>query len=143
MRKYFNKMLPFTFGLCLVALHGKAQYIECSYDAAGNRIKREYIPPPPPLVSQKPTIVEPGFLLDITDSVKATAIATTGNISIQLKEPLTNAGVNIIDAGGRTIIRNVANGTRLEYNLSMYPAGVYFLTIRQKGKPYVVKVLKQ
>ena len=143
MQKHVWTTLIGISGFFLAVSETQAQYIEYTYDAAGNRVNRQYIPPPPPLIpliAQQAIVKDAPF--DITNTLKAAVISTSGSFSVQLKEPVNNAPVNIIDVSGRTIMYNIANGNRLEYNLNPYPTGVYFIKIWQKGRPFVIKVVK-
>ena len=115
-----------------------------SYDATGNRTKREFVLNNSPLAVE--TLNINGMEVNVRDIVKVDALypnPTTGQFRVRLVKPLQNATVTLLDMSGRIVFRQVVNGSTLVYNISSQPAGVYLLHIIQAKDKVTLKVLKK
>jgi hypothetical protein len=114
-----------------------------TYDAAGNRTKREYVCNNG-LMAGNDSAVESAKLL-MADAVKVDVLypnPTTGIFSVKLSKTLNKAVVTISDASGRIILRRTESGNVLTYDLSRYPSGGYLVTIKQNQQSITMKVIK-
>lgn len=113
------------------------------YDAAGNRTKRVYfcnngVDPYP-----NKTIKEPGVTEEFQVIDALYPNPTTGRFSVTFSKALNNALVFITDANGKIISRFNANGYKVDFDLSQFSAGVYFVRLEDAGNIIVKKVVKQ
>lgn len=118
-----------------------------TYDAAGNRIKTEFVLNNTPVQASIPGMDTLAVAKQFTASViKVDALypnPTTGRITVRLVRPLRNAVVEIADAAGHTVISATANGLILNYDLSSFAAGIYFLYIQQQDAKTMMKIIKR
>lgn len=123
------------------------------HDAAGNRTKAVYfcnngIDPYPSRVGSTPQ-AHP----EITDAELKTmefqpvnAIypnPTTGRFSITFSVSVSGAAISITDAAGKTIEQIKASGTRVDFDLSSRPSGIYYVRIEENGKVISKKIVKR
>ena len=115
-----------------------------TYDAAGNRIKREYYCnngsnriSNPDLTKQQEA-ASAGF--EEVDALYPNP--TTGRFYITFSKAIDNATVQIVDVSGKVIQRVKGSGTRLEFDLSNQPGGTYFIIIQTAGTVINKKVIK-
>lgn len=145
--------------LCLAATELKAQQLpigHCGivnvYDNAGNRIRRVYfcnngIDPYPAKGStiQPPSenVTEKNETMEVQEADALYPNPTTGKFYVTFSKPLVNAAISITDNNGKILIRFNGNGNRTAFDLSPYPAGVYYIRIEQDGRVITKKVIKQ
>ncbi|MCO5238167.1 MAG: T9SS type A sorting domain-containing protein [Chitinophagaceae bacterium] len=115
-----------------------------TYDAAGNRIKREYYCNNSsnrianPELAKQQEAASAGF-----EEVEALyPNPTTGKFYITFSKAIDNAAVQVVDVNGKTVQRVKGSGTRLEFDLSGQPGGTYFIIIRTGETVINKKVIK-
>ncbi|HTF82038.1 MAG TPA: T9SS type A sorting domain-containing protein [Cytophagales bacterium] len=131
--------------LCMAALDLCAQqYISFTYDAAGNRIKRELV---------TGTFRKEGAAADtlpVPDQIGAHKFMiypnpTTATITVLLeeKENALEKEYALLSLSGTLISSRTTKDTQLRFDLSAQPAGVYLLRIREKDDEVVWRIVKQ
>lgn len=116
--------------------------IVCTYDAAGNRLKRVYfcnngIDPYPTRAQPVKEITE----VQTTDALYPNP--TTGAFTIEFSKPLQGAWISIIDNNGKLLSRTKNSGSLVVFDLSSYAAGVYYVRIEEGKNVITKKVVKQ
>lgn len=117
-----------------------------TYDVAGNRTGSEYV------------VNNTSVMVNIIDSQKV-AVAkvnanvlkvdvlypnpTTGRFTVRLVKSLSNGTAEIVDMGGRVILKSTESGSVLIFDLSAQPSGVYFLYLQQEQQKITLKILKK
>ena len=115
-----------------------------TYDAAGNRIKREYYCNngsnriSNPELAKQQEAASAGF--EEVDALYPNP--TTGKFYITFSKAIDNSTVQIVDVSGKVIQRLKGSGTRLELDLSNQPGGTYFIIIQTAGTVINKKVIK-
>lgn len=116
-----------------------------TYDAAGNRIKREYY------CNNGSNRIAAPELAKQQDAASADFEAvdalypnpTTGRFFITFSKAIDNAVIQVADVNGKVIQKVKGRGTRLEFDLSNQPGGTYFVIINTaEGVTINKKVLK-
>jgi hypothetical protein len=107
------------------------------YDAAGNRISREYYCNN----GARAAVQEPQTAFEAVEALYPNP--TTGKFWITFRQALDNAVIRILDVNGRTVENFKASGSRLEVSLVNQPAGIYFILINDGGNIINKKVVKQ
>ncbi len=115
-----------------------------TYDAAGNRIKREYY------CNNGSNRIAPVELAKEQDAANAgfeevEALfpnPTTGKFYITFSKALDNSTIQILDVNGKVIQRLKGSGTRIEFDLSNQPSGTYFVLINTNGVIINKKVIR-
>lgn len=155
-----KKQLIIFATLICIALSGFSQQLPLGtcgivnvYDAAGNRTKRVYFcnngeEPYPEnniggKVSNEAIIVGKGETSEFQTVDALFPNPTTGKFFITFSKTLVNASVSISDNNGKVISTFRASGTKVEFDLSPYAAGVYYVRIEENGKAITKKVVKQ
>ena len=128
-----RKLIMPLFLIC--SLHSFAQEIpvgSCgllmTYDAAGNRIKREYYCNngsnriAAPAVAQQENAASAGF--EEVDALYPNP--TTGRFYITFSKAIDNAIIQVLDVNGKVVQRVKGSGTRLKFDLSGQPGGNVF-----------------
>lgn len=124
-----------------------------TYDAAGNRIKREYYCNNGSNRISNPELAR---LNDEAGQAKQQEAAsagfeevdalypnpTTGKFYITFSKAIDNATVQIVDVKGKVVQRVKGSGTRLEFDLSNQPGGTYFVIINSEGVIINKKIIK-
>jgi hypothetical protein len=107
------------------------------YDNAGNRTKRVYFynNTTDPYPARKTTENVPQV-----DALYPNP--TTGTFSVTFSRALNNAVVSLLDVNGKPISRFKANGNRVDFDLSPYASGIYFVRIDDAGNIILKKVIK-
>jgi hypothetical protein len=125
------------------------------YDAAGNRTKRVYfcnngIDPYPtgPQSTGKGTeiIVVKNETKETKEFQYVDALypnPTTGKVFVTFSKSLLNASISITDNNGKILARFKASGYKVDFDLSPYAAGMYYVRIEEDGKAITKKVIKQ
>lgn len=123
--------------------------IVCTYDAAGNRLRRVYFcnngVDPYPVGKQKEQAEE------ATEKVSEEFLAinalypnpTTGKFFITFSKELKNARILLTDMNGKIIQQSTGNGYRLSFDLSNVAAGMYMIRVEENGNVITKKVIKQ
>jgi hypothetical protein len=154
----------------LFAFPGSAQQLpvgSCGivhiYDASGNRIKRVYFcnngSDPYPARIQNPNTFksksaeslnnEFSKTIDGSENVEFQIIdalypnPTTGKFSITFSKSLKRATIFITDVNGKTLQRFGANGYKVDFDLSNFSSGFYFVRVENEGNVITKKVVKQ
>ena len=124
------------------------------YDAAGNRTKRVYfcnngVDPYPQKNQQAGGTNDPEIITDENDTKEFQSVdalypnPTTGKFYVTFSKYLTNASVSITDNSGKTLAKFTANGYKVDFDLSPYAAGMYYVRIEESGAVITKKVIKQ
>jgi hypothetical protein len=145
-----NKVI-ITLILVFVSIAGFSQQLPLNacgivntYDAAGNRLKRVYfcnngVDPYPTRAAQQTT--------NVTEEVQSIDALypnpTTGRFFVTFSKALNNAVVSLTDVNGKTIRQFKASGYKVDFDLSAFAAGVYFVLINDAGNVITKKVVKQ
>ncbi|HRP33975.1 MAG TPA: T9SS type A sorting domain-containing protein [Agriterribacter sp.] len=115
-----------------------------TYDAAGNRIKREYYCNSSsnriaaPEMAKQQESASAGF--EEVDALYPNP--TTGKVYITFSKAIDNAAVQIVDVNGKVFQRVKGSGTRLEFDLSGQPGGTYFIIVKTAGTSINKKVIR-
>lgn len=115
-----------------------------TYDAAGNRIKREYYCNnssnriAAPELAKQQEAASAGF--EDVDALYPNP--TTGKFYITFSKAIDNSTIQILDVTGKIIQQVKGSGTRLEFDLSTQPGGTYFIVIHTAGTAINKKVIK-
>ena len=115
-----------------------------TYDAAGNRIKREYYCNngsnriAAPELAKQQEAASAGF--EEVDALYPNP--TTGKFYITFSKAIDNAIIQVLDVNGKVVQRVKGSGTRLEFDLSGQPGGTYFIIIQTAGTVINKKVIK-
>lgn len=126
------------------------------HDAAGNRTKRVYFcnngVDPYPQRTAQPGLTDPKEKLFTEKEIKNMEIAevdalypnpTSGIFSIGFSRSLNNASIDILDINGRAVQHIKASGLQVKIDLSLLPAGTYFVRINDNGNIISKKVIRQ
>jgi len=108
------------------------------YDAAGNRIRREYF-----CNNGARAITQPEEKSAFEEVEALYPNPTTGKFYIVFRKALDNALIRILDVNGRTVENFKASGSKVEVVLTNQPAGIYFIVINDAGTIINKKVVKQ
>ena len=125
------------------------------YDATGNRTKRVYFCnngiDPYPQRSELFTDIKKDNKTD--EAVKETKEyqfvdalypnPTTGRFFVTFSSSLNRAVISIMDNNGRMLSQFNASGYNVNFDLSPYPVGMYYVRIRQNNLVITKKVIKQ
>lgn len=65
----------------------------------------------------------------------------SGTFILELPDHRSSVAVTVTDVPGRVLSRTISDKKVLEFNLSQYPAGLYFLRINLEGKEFNRKVI--
>jgi hypothetical protein len=123
------------------------------YDNAGNRVRRVYFcnngTDPYPQKGQPPKSEERLFTTTNADNFSYEPVdalypnPTSGKFTITFTKSLNNARVVITDNAGKFLTNTKASGIQAEFDLSRYPAGVYYVRIEEGAILIVKKVVVQ
>ena len=124
------------------------------YDAAGNRTMRVYFCnnglDPYPMRNQQPTENDKGIsVIKETETKEFQYVdalypnPTTGKFFVTFSKNLSNASISITDNNGKALAQFKASGNKVDFDLSPYAAGVYYVRIEEGGKIITKKVIKQ
>lgn len=115
-----------------------------TYDAAGNRIKREYYCNngsnriANPELAKQEEAASAGF--EEVDALYPNP--TTGKFYIAFSKAIDNATIQVLDVNGKVVQQVKGSGTRLEFDLSKQPSGTYFILIHTNGVIINKKVIR-
>jgi hypothetical protein len=115
-----------------------------TYDAAGNRLKRVYfcnngVDPYPARRGQEDTKTTNEY--QYVDALYPNP--TTGKFFITFSKSLQKAQIAILDVNGKVMSVFQGNGNKVEFDLSPFANGVYFVRINDTGNIILKKVVKQ
>lgn len=125
------------------------------YDAAGNRTKRVYFCnngiDPYPTGSQTEgrgteIVVETKETKETKEFQYVDALypnPTTGKVFVTFSKNLSNAFISITDNNGKVLTQFKASGYKVDFDLSPYTAGMYYVRIEEDGIAITKKVIKQ
>jgi Secretion system C-terminal sorting domain len=143
--KIFAQQIP--VGMCGIV------YI---YDANGARVKRTYFcnngTDPYPTAratnllktdSSQNTIEDKGLTIMFEKIDAIFPNPTSGKFAITFSSALVNAKIIITDAQGKTVFQTVGNGNKIDFDISKFTTGVYFVSINENGKIITQKIMKQ
>lgn len=128
-RSTYEHRLPLLLCSILVATMCVAQdhcWIKYSYDAAGNRIKREWwcgTPGEPDPGGEEKSARDFGFRL--------APVPALDELTLTSERVLEHAELQIANAQGRVVLKGTVNGTRTVLNVSSLAAGIYILRLRE------------
>lgn len=145
-----TKLIFISFLLIIIANIGMAQDVRYTYDAAGNRIKREAI------VIGNPNMREGGAdsTRQFSDntlssmSINVSSNPTKGHVDVQIvftnPEHTENTfQVMLVDNQGKTIINRQENNTNFKINLEGYATGIYYLSVITTTEISQWKIIKE
>ena len=121
------------------------------YDAAGNRTKRVYFcnnGDPYPQKNQTPS-TETEINTDKPQTQEFQYVdalypnPTTGKFFVTFSKSLTDAFISITDNTGRILSRFKVSGNKIDFDLSPYASGMYYVRIEEDGKTITKKIIKQ
>lgn len=134
------KSLYIVFLLSTLGLNAQ-QYISFTYDAAGNRVKRELVvgafrKEVPDTLSDhlgqeafhiypNPTMAKVEVILDNKDA------------------PLQAREYTLLSLSGTVLSTRISKDARQSFDLSAQPSGIYLLRIRQKDEEVVWRIVKE
>lgn len=147
----------------LSALQGIAQEIPLNscgivyiHDAAGNRTRRLYycnIGGPYPTGMNIDTTGFAGkanvFTKEEIKNMEFQEVnalypnPTSGRFSVTFSKSVSNASITITDVNGKAVQTVKATGNKVDFDLSAFAAGIYFVRIEENGKLITKKVIKQ
>ncbi len=115
-----------------------------TYDAAGNRIKREYYcNNGSSRMAQQELAKEIEAAAAGFEEVEALyPNPTTGRFFITFSKPIDQSVIQILDVNGKLIQQVKGSGNRLEFDLSHQPSGTYFVLINTNGVIINKKVIR-
>jgi hypothetical protein len=122
------------------------------YDAAGNRTKRVYFcnngldpyPTGPQTEGKGAEIIVEKK--ETTEFLYVDALypnPTTGKFFVTFSKSLSNASISITDNNGKILAQFKVKGYKVDFDLSPYSAGMYYVRIEEDGKVITKKVIKQ
>ncbi|MBX9784095.1 MAG: T9SS type A sorting domain-containing protein [Chitinophagaceae bacterium] len=122
--------------------------IVCTYDAAGNRLKRVYFcnngtDPYPSRRVPNDTLNKPQITEEVQMIDALYPNPTTGRFFVMFSKELKNASVVLMDMSGKVVQQMVGNGYRLSFDLSNMASGTYIVRIEDEGLIITKKVIKQ
>lgn len=159
------KKIIFAILVCLFTSQIFAQQIPVGmcgivyiYDANGARIKRTYFcnngTDPYPTARATESFAKDSTNKNITsEEDKTTSMfekidaifpnPTTGKFSVTFSSKLVNAKIAIIDAQGKVVYQAIGNGNKMDFDLSLFAAGIFYVTVNENGKIISQKIIKQ
>ncbi len=151
----------FSMYVCITILAQQNNYIKFSYDAAGNRTKRELKTIViPSLKSAKDTSqfveaevkedlpkVEEKFDFDklAEGKVKVFPNPTEGDLMVRLEnisDP-SEITIQLYNSSGGIIKTQKSNSTYFEFDMKSCPSGIYLLNIASKNEKLEYKIIKK
>lgn len=118
--------------------------IVCTYDAAGNRLRRVYFCNNG--VDQYPTKIVKQDVNTTNEVQQVDALypnPTSGKFFITFSKKLQKAKVLLTDANGKVLQQFIGDGYQLTFDLYGRANGVYFIRIEDNGLVITKKVIKQ
>jgi hypothetical protein len=112
-----------------------------THDAAGNRTQRIYLCNN----GLRETTVQENENRE-NEAVQVTALypnPTTGQFRVTFTKALQQAQVTFIDLGGHVVQQRTVNGNLVNFDISSFPAGMYWIKITDGDNRLMYKVIKQ
>jgi hypothetical protein len=144
--KIFAQQIP--VGMCGIV------YI---YDANGARVKRTYfcnngIDPYPTARTTELMLTDSTSNKNVEEKVTSSIFEkidaifpnpTTGKFSITFSSKLVNAKITIVDAQGKEVYQSFGNGNKLDFDLSLFASGIFYVSINENRRVVTQKIIKQ
>lgn len=112
-----------------------------SYDAAGNRTQRTYICNNGLRTEAiTPEKENTGEIMQVTALYPN---PTTGQFRVTFTKGLQQAQVTFIDLGGHVVQQRTVSGNLVNFDVSSFPAGMYWIKITDGDNRLMFKVIKQ
>lgn len=136
--------ITLTF-LLLVIMSVQAQTVQFSYDAAGNRIKREVIRLKQSFESENDSL---NCIQPVTTQLQDARVViypnpTKGMLILEISDPGIQNEVIIITSQGNIILHRKALKSATTLDLSAYPAGLYILQLNIDNMTSEWKIIKE
>jgi hypothetical protein len=98
-----------------------------------------------PAINMQMTIIE-GSTLGVDDHLKTRQLIlypnpSNGVLNVQISEALLGSTMQLIDISGRSLFSSELNSEETELNFNNFSAGVYFVTLQNKGVTYSEKLV--
>ena len=135
--------------LALLPLVSSAQgTIGYSYDAAGNRVKREIVMPVPKAMAKQQTFAADGqaFTDKLRDhTVKIYPNPTEGALQVSISglTGTDKCSLGVYTSQGAQILTENVKSDHVDINISNHPAGVYLLRITINNHSTTWKIIKK
>ena len=124
---------------------GSAQHLKYSYDAAGNRIKKEITIPQQN--ANKKSAVEADFFSDrlCSKAIRIYPNPTSGMLKIEIcgYENSDNGYLYVYNLAGQHIITVDITSSFTQLDISDKPKGIYILQIEINGETSIWKIIKE
>lgn len=159
------KKIIFILSICLFSQLSNIQAqglqpgecgIRFTYDATGSLTQREFICNNTGSVMYRTTAVKEAE----NDSIKAVNVneiakneivkinaimpnPTTGKFTIRMGKALNNENVLLMDANGKVIQNSKRSGVNLNFDISSFSSGIYFVKIGSAENIVSIKIVKQ
>lgn len=129
---------------CLLNCYADSRKYVYTYDAAGNRIRREIsaaeIPP------QNRMVVKSNSSISDTDiQLKAYPNPTNGPVTVDISglADTPGASITVYNTAGSVLIDYKPTESRNYIDLTNHPSGVYYVVVSIARVEYTVKVIKE
>ncbi len=136
----------FLFSLLPIASFAQGR-IEYSYDASGNRIKREIVMPVPKAKAKQSLASGAQTFTDVlrNHTVRIYPNPTEGALQISISglTDTDNCSLSIYTSQGARVMTENVNADRADINISNQPAGVYLLRITINDHSSTWKIIKK
>jgi len=141
------KQIIFIFILAIPFVKSHAQSLPLNtcgvvytYDAAGNRTQRVYLCNNGGKIAVTPDNENQDQLMQVTALYPN---PTTGQLRVTFTKALQNAQVTFIDLAAHVILQRSVSGSVLDFDISPFPAGMYWIKITEGNNRFMYKVIKQ
>ena len=137
------------FYLALLPVVSSAQdRIGYSYDAAGNRVKREIVMPVPKAMAKQQTFAADGqaftdMLRDHTVKIYPNPTEGALQVSISGLTGTDKCSLGVYTSQGAQVLTENVKSDHVDINISNQPAGVYLLRITIKNHSTTWKIIKK
>lgn len=113
-------------------------WIKYLYDAAGNRIERNWWCGDP---NEADHDADPKMMAQNTFGLHLAPNPAKDAFSLFSETPLENVAIELVDSEGRPALRTVMNGSRCEVDVSTLPPGIYLVVVRSGQVEYQSRVV--
>ena len=122
-----------------------ARKITFSYDAAGNRVKRELVIPQSNKSLRESTDTDQNYYDLVGERTVTISQRSTGLIDITINNLMEDdsARIDVYSISGMTIVTASVTDMTTTVDLTSYPMGVYILRVTIKGNHTIWKITKQ
>lgn len=142
-----KKIFYFALGFCLSNTELRAQgggqvqisdcYIRYQYDAAGNRVKRDFYCYYDPISSKSLPL---DSTTTISDDLGVYPNPATSSFSIALPVGVNRATAMLYNANGQSLLKQELFASLSVVNTNAFPAGVYMLIVHTERQKYYRRV---